>query len=187
MKKLISASAIGIIVVLGAVTIASQRTATAMASAAKQWLDGLTPEQRTRAAFTFDSEERLRWHFVPNEMHKRNGIAIKEMTEPQRALAHALLKTGLSARGYMTATAITQLENVLQVIEGPQRRFPRDPEAYYFTVFGTPGDKTAWGWRFEGRNRCRRRLATGRDRPTRRQRTGAHVAGADHTHFDPAR
>ena len=26
----------------------------------------------------------------------------------------------------------------------------RDPELYYFTVFGTPGDKTAWGWRVEG-------------------------------------
>ena len=21
---------------------------------------------------------------------------------------------------------------------------------YYFTVFGTPGDKAAWGWRVEG-------------------------------------
>ena len=35
------------------------------------------------------------------------------MTEPQRALAHALLKTGLSARGYLTATAIMELEKVL--------------------------------------------------------------------------
>ncbi len=26
----------------------------------------------------------------------------------------------------------------------------RDHEAYLFSVFGTPGDKTAWGWRFEG-------------------------------------
>jgi hypothetical protein len=83
-------------------------------------------------------------------MHERKGVQIKEMTEPQRALAHALLKTGLSAHGYMTATSIMELENVLQAIEGPQRRFPRDHEAYQFTVFGTPGDKTAWGWRLEG-------------------------------------
>src|SRR4029079_11165137 len=75
---------------------------------------------------------------------------IKEMNEAQRAAAQELLKTGLSARGYMTATSITQLEKVLQAIEGANRRFPRDPAAYQFSVFGTPGDKKAWGWRFEG-------------------------------------
>ena len=25
-----------------------------------------------------------------------------------------------------------------------------DPELYYFTVFGNPSSKTAWGWRVEG-------------------------------------
>ena len=121
-----------------------------MSGAAGKWLASLSPEQRDRAVFPFDSEERLRWHYVPNEMHPRKGLTIKDMSEPQRALAHELLKTGLSARGYLTASAISELENVLQVIEGPNRRFPRDPEAYWFTVFGTPGDKQAWGWRFEG-------------------------------------
>jgi hypothetical protein len=121
-----------------------------MAGAAKGWLEALTPEQRERAAFAFDSEERHRWHFIPNESFPRKGVNFKEMSEPQRALAHALIKTGLSARGYLTATAIMELEKVLQAVEGPQRRFPRDPEVYWVSVFGTPGDKTAWGWRFEG-------------------------------------
>ena len=135
---------------LGGAIVASQRSAAAMSGAAQKWLSSLNEDQRGRAVFAFDSDERLRWHFVPNEMHARKGIQIKEMTEPQRALAHALLKTGLSARGYLTATEIIALENVLQVVEGPQRRFPRHPEDYHFTVFGTPGDKKAWGWRFEG-------------------------------------
>ena len=71
------------------------------------------------------------------------------MSEPQRALAHDLLKTGLSARGYLAATSIMELENVLRAIEGGVR-FPRDPEMYRVSVFGTPGDKAAWGWRLEG-------------------------------------
>ena len=150
MKQLVIAAALVIAAGVGSVTIASQRSAALMASAAKQWLGALSAEQRNRAVFAFDSDERLRWHFVPNEMHERKGIQIKEMSEPQRTLAHALLKTGLSARGYMTATSIMALENVLREIEGPQRRFPRDHEAYQFTVFGTPGDKSAWGWRLEG-------------------------------------
>ena len=149
MKRLLAAAVLVFGVIIGGVTIASQRSAAAMSGAAKQWLDSLSTEQRERAAFPFDSEERLRWHYVPNETFPRKGVTIKEMSEPQRALAHALLKTGLSARGYVAATSIMELEKVLRAIEGGQR-FPRDHEAYLFSVFGTPGDKTAWGWRFEG-------------------------------------
>ena len=38
------------------------------------------------------------------------------MTEPQRKLAHELLKTGLSDRGYLTYTQIMQLEDILKVV-----------------------------------------------------------------------
>ena len=106
-----------------------------MATAAEQFLASLTPEQRQQATFAFDSAERLRWHFVPQ--FERNGLQIKAMTEPQRKLAHELLKTGLSDRGYTTYTQIMQLENILRDVEkgsGPTR----DPEGYRFSVFGTP-------------------------------------------------
>jgi hypothetical protein len=87
---------------------------------------------------------------VPNEQFPRKGVQIKEMSEAQRALAWNLLKTGLSARGYTTATSIMALENILKSVEAPNGNFARDHEAYQFSVFGTPGDKRAWGWRFEG-------------------------------------
>jgi hypothetical protein len=149
MKRLAIASAALLLASLGAVTVASQRSATAMSGAAGKWLASLSAEQRDRAVFPFESEERLRWHYVPNETFPRKGLTIKEMTEPQRALAHDLIKTGLSSRGYMTATSIMELEKVLRAIEGGVR-MARDHEAYLVSVFGTPGDKQAWGWRFEG-------------------------------------
>ena len=148
--KLIVAAAVILLAGIGGVTIASSRSAAAMSSAAQKWLDALSAEQRGRGTFPFDSEERQRWHFIPNESFARKGVAFKEMSEPQRALAHGLIKTGLSAKGYLTATAIMELEKLLGDLEGPQRRFPRDPEVYWVTVFGTPGDKQAWGWRLEG-------------------------------------
>jgi hypothetical protein len=149
MKRIAIAAAL-VLTFIGGATIASQRSAASMAGAADKWLKSLSADQRQRATFPFDSDERMKWHFIPNEMFPRQGVTIKEMSEPQRAMARDLIKTGLSAHGYMTATSIMELENVLQVIEGPQRRFPRDHEAYHLTVFGTPGDKTAWGWRLEG-------------------------------------
>ena len=150
MKRLIFTAAALIAVYAAATTIASQRAASTMAKAADTWLASLSADQKTRATFAFDSEERMRWHFVPNEQFPRKGVQIKEMSEAQRHAAYDLLKTGLSARGYLTATSIMGLENVLKVVEGENRRFPRDHEAYQFSVFGTPGDKKAWGWRFEG-------------------------------------
>ena len=86
MKRLALAAAL-VLLGIGGLTVASQRSATAMAGAANKWLTSLTPEQRQKAAFAFDSDERLKWHFIPNESFPRNGLTFKEMTEPQRAFA----------------------------------------------------------------------------------------------------
>lgn len=130
----------------GGAVVAQQRSSASMTTAATSFLASLTPAQKQQATFAFDSAERLRWHFVPQ--FERNGLQIKAMTEPQRKLAHELLKTGLSARGYDTYTKIMQLENILRDVEkggGPTR----DPEGYRFAVFGTPAAKGTWGWRVE--------------------------------------
>ena len=129
--------------------IAAERAIAAMASAADGFLAGLTPEQRQQATFAVTSDERTRWHFIPNEMFPRKGVALRAMTPPQRERAMNLLRSGLSQRGYVTATAIIELENVLREVE-KGGRFARDPVDYQFTVFGTPGAKDAWGWRVEG-------------------------------------
>ena len=94
--------------------VASQRTASSMTTAANNFLEGLTPEQRQQAVLPLDSEDLTRWHYVPTNQFPRKGLPIKDMTEPQRKLAHQLLKTGLSQHGYTTATAIMDLETVLR-------------------------------------------------------------------------
>jgi len=42
------------------------------------------------------------------------------------------------------------LEKILQDMEGPNRRFPRDPELYHVSIFGTPSTSQTWGWSIEG-------------------------------------
>jgi hypothetical protein len=71
------------------------------------------------------------------------------MTAPQKHLAHALLNTGLSQRGYMKATTIMSLEEVLRVMEKDSGA-RRNPEGYFFSIFGEPSDKGVWGYRVEG-------------------------------------
>jgi hypothetical protein len=119
-----------------------------MAKAATQFVDSLSADQKARAVLPFDSDDRLRWHFIPNEMFPRKGLMIKDMNEAQRRLAHDLLRTGLSARGYNKVSAIIELEDILRAMEGG--KFARNKEEYLFTVFGTPAAKGNWGWRVEG-------------------------------------
>jgi hypothetical protein len=130
-------------------TVASERSASAMASAATKFLAALSAEQKQKASFALDSEELTRWHYVPAMQFERHGLAIRDMSEPQRGLAQELLKTGVSAKGYTQATTImNDLETILKAIENGSAM--RDPEQYAFSIFGTPAAKTAWGWRVEG-------------------------------------
>ena len=150
------------VVVLAALgpMMAAERSSSAMAAAASKFIGALTPEQRQQASFAFDADERTHWHFIPTEMFPRKGLLIRSMTETQRALAHDLLKAGLSQRGYLTATSIIDLETVLKALEAAQRSaapepprgapLERDPEKYFFSIFGTPSTKDTWGWRVEG-------------------------------------
>jgi hypothetical protein len=123
------------------------RSAAAMAESANKFLASLSAEQKAKGVFGFEDEQRFDYHFIPRD---RQGIPLKDLSAEQRKLAMDLMKTGLGASGYQKATTIISLEPILAELEGPGRRFPRDPELYYFSVFGTPSTKNVWGWRVEG-------------------------------------
>jgi hypothetical protein len=124
-----------------------ETAANEMALAARNLIATLTAEQKAASVYAMDHDHRLDWHFVPKE---RKGTTLKEMNPEQRLLTTALLAASLSGQGLMKATSIMSLEQVLQVLEGPNRRFPRDPEMYHISVFGDPAPGATWGWRFEG-------------------------------------
>lgn len=137
------------LVVIGAtgwIRLCAHEVGEEMTLAATRWLAALAPEQRERAAFEWPAAERQNWHFIPRE---RKGLPLKEMTPAQRHLAYGLLSTALSHRGYLKATTIMSLEQVLQDLE--QGKGPvRDPELYFFSLFGQPSAQGTWGWRVEG-------------------------------------
>src|SRR5215472_85984 len=117
-----------------------------MSECANRFLAALDDNQRGKATFSFDTDERMNWHFIPRE---RKGLPLREMTPYQKHLASALLAAGLSQTGYIKAVTIMSLEDVLRLIENSSSE-RRNPEKYYFSVFGTPSDNGAWGYRVEG-------------------------------------
>jgi hypothetical protein len=132
---------------------AQQSSGGRMTRAAKALLDTLSLDQKARISLPFDGKERLNWHFVPLEDRQkhstRKGLPLEAMTAAQKEAAMALLRAGTSSDGYSSATAIMSLETILKELEqghGPVR----NPNWYFFTVFGTPSNSTKWGWRVEG-------------------------------------
>jgi hypothetical protein len=117
-----------------------------MTKAATNFLNSLTPDQRAKATYKFEDDERFDWHFIPKE---RKGLPLREMTARQRELATAMLAAGLSQQGYVKAVSIMSLEEVLRLIEKSDTE-RRNPEKYYFTVFGDPSETGTWGYRVEG-------------------------------------
>ncbi len=127
--------------------VRAHEVAAEMAAAASNFLVALTPEQRAKATYDFKDEQRFDWHFIPRP---RKGLPIQEMRPDQRPLAHALLASGLSHRGYFKAATIMSLEHVLFEMEGAARKQPRESDLYFVTIFGKPEAAGTWGWRLEG-------------------------------------
>ncbi|MEX0742049.1 MAG: DUF3500 domain-containing protein [Phycisphaeraceae bacterium] len=133
---------------LGLAAVAAQLVATgqSMTESARVFLEGLSEEQRETALLAYDDPARLDWHFVP--MAHRKGLSLGAMDEGQREQAHQLLRTALSEAGYEKTTRIIQLEVILDAIE--DGGLVRDPERYYFTLFGEPDLAGRWGLSVEG-------------------------------------
>lgn len=132
--------------------IPASETAERMVHSATNFLEVLSPELREKASQPFDGNERFRWHYIPIEMWERQGVSLQELNEKQQDAAFALMESGLSANGYKKARAIINLETILGEIEktNGDGRLERNPEYYFFTVFGDPSGNDAWGWRAEG-------------------------------------
>jgi hypothetical protein len=124
-----------------------------MADAAKRFLSALTDDQRRAAAFPFLGDERYKWNYRPMESMPRKGLWLIAMTAEQQRAAFALLETGLSARAVDQARRIMARESVLREHERIEQRVAgmvRDPELYWWSVFGEVGGADAWGWRVGG-------------------------------------
>ena len=130
---------------------ADQRASSSVVAAARAALRALPDSTRPGATFSFDTTERSNWFYVPID---RKGVTLGRMTAEARARVDSLLLSGLSSRGFATAKSIMRHEAILHDIEaaGPPagRRFVRDSNLYYLSVFGDPDAATAWGWRVEG-------------------------------------
>ncbi len=125
-----------------------KRAAMQIVVTTKALLETLSDEQKAKAVLDFDTEKRVGWHFIPKDTRK--GLPLMEMDDDQKQAAMAVLRSAVSKVGYEKSTQIMQLERVLKQLEGDNGKNERNPEKYYFTVFGEPKFRQRWGLSIEG-------------------------------------
>jgi hypothetical protein len=114
--------------------------------AAENLLAALDGAQRTRVLFPVDDAEWRNWANV--HRFPRQGVALDEMTDIQRDAVYALLRAGLSSKGYDTSRDIMRLNHHLAELVD---NFDEYGEYLYFiTIMGTPSATEPWGWQLDG-------------------------------------
>jgi hypothetical protein len=124
-----------------------------MQKAATDFFNALDSAQQEKATYAFADEERFRWHWTTPRGFPRNGLPLTEMNEEQREAALTLLQASISSTGVDKALKIMSL----------QRDLGNDPELYFVTLFGTPGNAEPWGWRWEGHHLSRNFTVAGEE------------------------
>ncbi|WP_369263100.1 DUF3500 domain-containing protein [Streptomyces sp. R35] len=128
-------------------TIHSTGVATApVIAAANAFLAGLTDTQKTTTQFTVHSTEWRLWSNV--DSYERQGVTLADMTDDQKALGTALLKSALSADGLETSEKIRKINQAAGEAINNTNSFNED--AYYWTLMGTPSATEPWGFQFDG-------------------------------------
>jgi hypothetical protein len=116
---------------------------------AKSFTGSLDASQKALTIFLFESDERYNFHYFP--IDDRKGLPLDKMTEQQKSTVMKLLSACLTDITVQKINDIIDLENILKVMENRKAddHF-RDPGKYHLAIFGEPGEKNIWGWRFEG-------------------------------------
>jgi hypothetical protein len=119
--------------------------------AAVAFVDALDAEQRQRAVFPLDADERRKWmnaHFFVF----RHGVMLEDLSPATRRLGLGLVQASLSARGFAQARDIMRLNRLLGELTGQDDEYGE--WLYFLSFFGEPGEREPWAWQIDGHHLC---------------------------------
>jgi hypothetical protein len=142
----------------------SQQAYTAeLKQAASNLYNSFSKTQQIAGYLDFKDTARLQWNNLPVGLRARVGLSVGNMTDAQRIMMHRVLSVSLSSQGYLKASGIMNLDDLLnryfdtilqrkEINEGMYKRIMSlnwSPKNYFFAFFGKPTDP-AWGFKLEG-------------------------------------
>jgi hypothetical protein len=144
-------------------SVFSQNNVAEIKNYVQLFANSLSAEQKKTAIIHFEDSARLKWNNLPVGLRSRAGIQLGSLTDNQRILLHRILSAALSSQGYLKATGIMHLDNLLnmyydtlyqrkQINDGMYKQM-RDlqwsTKNFFLALFNTPAD-SIWGIKLEG-------------------------------------
>jgi len=143
--------------------LVSQDLASEIRKPVQSFIDSLTPLQKKSALLDFRDSARIKWNNLPVGLRARAGINIGNLSDLQRKQLHRILSASLSSQGYLKATSIMHLDNLLnrffdtllyrkEITDADLiqlRGLQWSHRNYYIAFFGKPADPV-WGYKVEG-------------------------------------
>lgn len=119
-------------------------------AAGKRFWDSIPPSLHDRIQYEFASEDREKWHYVPVSLLQPVGIRLGELPAGSKRTFHELMRSVLSAQGYLKSNAAMQLHDLYYYHAA---KAPLEDQVgighYYIALFGTAG-VSPWGWKVVG-------------------------------------
>jgi len=131
--------------------------------AAVSLFSSLDSLQKKSALRSFHDTARIKWNNLPIGIRARAGISIGSLNDQQRKLLHRILSVSLSSQGYLKATGIMHLDNLLKMYfdsiyfkkELKETDYTMiaglgfSHNNYFLAFFGDPSD-SVWAYKIEG-------------------------------------
>ena len=131
--------------------------------AAVSFISSLDPLQKKSALLAFDDTARIKWNNLPVGLRARAGISIGNLNDAQRILLHRILSISLSSQGYLKATSVMHLDNLIMMyydslfyqdkIDSSELKelegLKWSHRNYFLAFFGSPSDSN-WAYKIEG-------------------------------------
>jgi len=115
--------------------------------AADAFIASLDAKQRAALGFPIDSDVWRHWSNIHRNV-MRHGVCLADMSEKQRELAFALMRTSLGAKAYETARNAMRLNETLAEMTGLPLEFGEF--FYWASFFGEPSEIEPWGFQIDG-------------------------------------
>jgi hypothetical protein len=145
------------------INVLAQENVGEIKTSVQTFVNSLTEVQKKTSLMNFDDSARLKWNNLPIGLRPRAGIKMGSLSDEQRILFHRVLSAALSSQGYLKATGIMHLDNLLnmyydtlyqrkQINETVYKRM-RDlqwsTQNFFIALFNSPAD-SVWGLKLEG-------------------------------------
>jgi len=117
-------------------------------AAVRKFLASLEPDKRKAASFAWDGPEWRSWNYFGVGGYIKPGLRLEQMSAEQKAAAWDLLATWQSPAGLAKTRNVMLLQDILAASGNGTGQ--RSSERFSFSVFGTPAETGAWGFRLEG-------------------------------------